>query len=491
MNSTKHGPKSPFIIFDNLHGFIPFTETEKAIINTPFFQRLRWLRQLGFSNFVFPGAEHTRFSHSLGTVNIMNMMLRSIGRAVNNEKLMSVRAMGEPAKFHKTMRLAALLHDIGQFPFSHTTEDAYMRHEAKRLQTIGETTKPEIKPGSHEELTYQIITETDYDGGITQILLRDGFDPEEIAKIATGTSDSLLANQLCHSDLDADRIDYLLRDAHHTGIKYGMFDWQYLINSLEVVTVNGKECLAVGEKGIAAASDFLLSRFSWYSQIIRNSMSAKFDVITAKVYEYLLDHHLVYSLDELKRLIQRNPKEFYNFNDIFLMNILQEEIQRGSIRDKTISELITMILYRIPPKLVTGEVFKSRYISSKEEREEILNEIKAEIARYKKLLKGVKNVNPWMLVHIPPSDIHFAKNLEWLERTKKSDSLLEERDPIRVVDSRGSISLLIEKDESILKVLSKYTRFIPAIYTSRATYEALESRGCFGPPKTEGKKKAA
>src|SRR3990167_5383976 len=145
--------KSPFIIFDNLYGFVSFTETEKAIINTPFFQRLRWLRQLGFSNFVFPGAEHTRFSHSLGSVHIMELMLQAIGRGVNQEKLMSPRAMGEPARFHKMMRLAALLHDIGQYPFSHTVEDAYLAHEGRKQGVASIAPKPEILPGSHEELT--------------------------------------------------------------------------------------------------------------------------------------------------------------------------------------------------------------------------------------------------------------------------------------------------------------------------------------------------
>ncbi|OGQ34212.1 MAG: hypothetical protein A3F16_07670 [Deltaproteobacteria bacterium RIFCSPHIGHO2_12_FULL_43_9] len=312
-------------------------------------------------------------------------------------------------------------------------------------------------------------------------MLKYGFDPKEVAQIATGTSPSLLANQLCHSDLDADRIDYLLRDAQHTGIKYGRFDWQYLINNLRVVEVNGKETLAVGEKAIQAASDFLISRFSWYSQIIRHAMSAKFDVIAGKVCEYFLDHNLVYSMDELKRLIQKQPIEFYNFNDIFFMNLLQEEKKKGTTRDKMISEMISMILFRIPPKLIFEPVFKNRFVASKEEREELIAQINKEVLKYQRLLKGIRNPNTWLLVHIPLSDIRFTKNIEWLKRSQQAPSLLEERDPIKIVDDDGDVSLLVEKDNSVIKVLSRFTNFTPAIYTSRETYKILDEHGCFNP----------
>lgn len=489
MNLKSRQFKGPFIIFDNLHGFIPFTETERDIINTPFLQRLRWIRQLGFSSFVFPGAEHTRFSHSLGTVYIMELMLQALGRGGNKEKLMNVRAMGAEAKFHKTLRLAALLHDVGQFPFSHTTEDAYIKHESEKAAKKELEKHQLIIPGSHEELTYHIITETDYEGGISSILIRDGFNPKEIAEIATGISPSILANQLCHSDLDADRIDYLLRDAQHTGIKYGRFDWQYLINNLQVVEVNGKETLAVGEKAIQAASDFLISRFSWYSQIIRHAMSAKFDIVAAKVCEYFLNHNLVYSMDELKRLIQKQQLSFFNFNDIFFMNLLQEEKKRGTIKDNMISEMISMILFRIPPKLIFEPVFKNRFVASKKERDELVEQINKEVSKYQLLLKGIRNPNTWLLVHIPLSDIRFSKNIEWLKRTQIAPSLLEERDPIKIVDNEGDVSLLVEKDNSVIKVLSSFTNFTPAIYTSRETYKILEQHGCFN-PLTTGKKGA-
>src|SRR3989338_4271596 len=261
------------IILDSLYGFIELTQAEEEIIDSPFFQRLRWLKQLGFSNYIFPGGEHTRFSHALGTLHIADLIWRALGKAVSAEKLFNPKARGEPTMFHRAIRIAAMLHDIGQFPFSHTIEESYIEYEKKR----GRKSLGDILAGSHEEISTHIITQTKNPGGITHILEKHGFDPNFIAQVASGTSPNLLANQLLHSDIDCDRIDYLLRDAHHTGVKYGQFDWHYLINSFRTYTINGQEALAIHENALYAVEGFLMSRFSWYSQIIKDGTGAKFD----------------------------------------------------------------------------------------------------------------------------------------------------------------------------------------------------------------------
>src|SRR5690606_12311860 len=96
------------------------------IIDCPFFQRLRWIKQLGFTGFVFPGAEHNRFAHVIGVMHSMEQMIRALGIGVTEQELFDPKATSQAALLHKSLRIAALLHDIGTFPFSHAIEYAYL-----------------------------------------------------------------------------------------------------------------------------------------------------------------------------------------------------------------------------------------------------------------------------------------------------------------------------------------------------------------------------
>ena len=108
------------IIFDPLYGFINLTPLEFEIIHTPFYQRLRWIKQIGFSFYTFPGAEHSRFGHSIGVMNNAHEILKSIGLAVEDKALHDPTNTTTEKQRHQSIRLAALLHDLGTFCFSHT-----------------------------------------------------------------------------------------------------------------------------------------------------------------------------------------------------------------------------------------------------------------------------------------------------------------------------------------------------------------------------------
>lgn len=114
------------VIYDPIYGFIKLTQAEWEIIHTPFYQRLRWIKQLGFSSYVFPGAEHSRFGHSIGVLHNADLILRSCGRGVPDEDLMDMEKKTHEIMYHRMLRLAALMHDLGTFCFSHTTEMAYI-----------------------------------------------------------------------------------------------------------------------------------------------------------------------------------------------------------------------------------------------------------------------------------------------------------------------------------------------------------------------------
>ena len=177
------------VIYDNIHGQITLNRVESRILETPYYQRLRWIRQLGFSFYIFPGATHTRHAHTLGVLHMMDQVLRSIGLATTEEKLFNPKIHDEKTTFHRTMRLAAMLHDIGTFPFSHTTELAYINHWKQQQKH-----KKTKYVANHEVLGSHIIENTDFPDGITRILKEEGIDPYQLSKIIAGESDHFIAN---------------------------------------------------------------------------------------------------------------------------------------------------------------------------------------------------------------------------------------------------------------------------------------------------------
>ena len=174
------------VIFDTIHGYITLNRAEARILETPYYQRLRWIRQLGFSFYIFPGATHTRHAHALGVLHVMDKMLHSVGLAVPESQLFNPKANDKATQVHKTMRLAAMLHDIGTFPFSHSIELAYINHWRQQMRS----NKKNKIMANHEELGSQILLNTDFDDGITQILKDEGIDPKELSLIIAGKSKS-------------------------------------------------------------------------------------------------------------------------------------------------------------------------------------------------------------------------------------------------------------------------------------------------------------
>ncbi|MBI3555097.1 MAG: HD domain-containing protein [Deltaproteobacteria bacterium] len=269
-------------IYDNIYGFIRLTTTEEAIINSPYYQRLRWIKQLGFATYIFDGAEHTRFAHAIGAMHSADQMVRAIGRQVPDEKLFDPKAMDAQSVFHKSIRIAALLHDIGTFPFSHSIEGSYIKY-GQKLEKKGKLPGKQL-PNNHEHLGSYIIKNSDFPGGLTRILKEGGFDSAALSKYIKGDSPNMVANQILHSDLDADRMDYLIRDAHHTGIKYGHIDRDYILYHLATFKSGGKEALGVKENALHAVEDFLIARFAWYSQVVRNSSSSFISFMSCSIW---------------------------------------------------------------------------------------------------------------------------------------------------------------------------------------------------------------
>ena len=244
-------------IRDPVHGLIVFSGAEKfeqliwSLVNSCEFQRLRRIKQLGFSELVYPGATHTRFSHSVGVFYTARELVGLLQR---------VMALDFSQESANTAICAALLHDLGHGPFSHTFEGV---EKARGL------------PKKHEKWTTEIILG---DTDVGRILADyDKNMQGQVAELLGQEYPSDIYSSIVSSQFDADRVDYLRRDKLMTGTEHGGFDWAWLLNNLEIekLTIGGDdekdpfevEGLVLGSKGLKAAEGYLLGRFHLYTQV--------------------------------------------------------------------------------------------------------------------------------------------------------------------------------------------------------------------------------
>jgi len=365
-------------LFDSVHGFINLTEVEKNLVETPIFQRLHHISQLAFSNVVFPNAVHTRFSHSLGVMHIMDKMLSHL----RNHNL--IHDIDDD--MHQTLRIAALLHDVGHFPFSHVGEKATEKvadtKAAGELITSNEDeqTQNEISTSNlktptssnsklHEELSAMIVSGWEE---ISKIIEDNGYDVAEVGRIITGNTGDYYKTMLLHSELDADRLDYLLRDSSFLGVSYGNIELDHIIRELSCCDDGGQKIIGVSEKGVHATEHYILARYFFYCQIIYHPKVYYLEQTLQKIYEYMVqidepkDCH-VYSEEELLNIIANNERHrLYDFNDHYLfykMRLLHDYFDKKKNQsnlkpeESLINENIKMVLSgKIPRPLLSKKI---------------------------------------------------------------------------------------------------------------------------------------
>lgn len=285
-------------IYDEIYGYVPLTGLELQLVNHRLFQRLNYIRQLGAAYRVFPGAQHTRFSHSLGVMYIIDRMMSA-----------SVLQSKISTEERQKLRVAALLHDIGHYPFSHVIETVMTE----------QNTRSERK---HEKLGAYIIANS----SIEEILTKSNIDSTEIGQIITGESPEPLYNQLMSSELDADRIDYLLRDAVHTGVAYGRFDLNRLIHTL---TIDGNGQLCVEKSGMHAVEGYVIGRYLMWAVVYTHRVINAFELLLERIYQQYTDDALP-SYDDIEKLVGEDELSFMEFNDASLFKTILEKAAEGS-----------------------------------------------------------------------------------------------------------------------------------------------------------------
>ena len=316
-------------IADPVHDTIGLSELEARVIDTKVFQRLRNIKQLGLAYLVFPGADYSRFSHSVGVCHVTGLILDNLRRNANQEI---------PDREVQLYRLAGLLHDVGHYPFSHAMEHAISNHFSNRLTTGQEP----IEFHKHESVSKHVLLS---DTELKSVLTDSGFRPEEIYRIFNREQPPRFAN-LVSSDLDADRIDYMLRTAHHTGLPYGSVDINYLLSQLRV---DGDERLCLTDKAIRTAEHFLLCRYFDYQQVVFHKTVAALEWILKDVLIYLLE---IGSIDGSAAWVQRSIEDgaWQTFDDAYVTAKIRDLAGREG--DNLIGQKAVALLERKPPKLL-------------------------------------------------------------------------------------------------------------------------------------------
>lgn len=485
------------IIYDPLYGFIYLNEVEWEIIHSPFYQRLRWIKQLGFSFYVFLGAEHSRFGHSIGAMYNAHCILKSIKKSVPDKHLFDSQCLTNKCLYHKSIRLAALMHDLGAFPFSHTTEAAYIRfgqtarinnrgtkkgtrnpcsQERPQNEKGGQRAERELKD-DHENLASFIIKNTDYPGGITFILQKYGIDPQQISDLVKGVDKDLLANQILHSEVDCDRMDYLLRDAHYTGLQYGSYDRTYLLHHFRVECIGKKEILTIHRNAIHCVEDFLLSRFAWYSQVIRSTRGAKFDAIAERLCFYLLEKGKILKYSHLLELVASDPARFFGFNDHYFMNTLHElYVSREFDKDAKIKDMVECLIFERPCRAVQDPALKRQLLNqdTPHENEKIIKKAKEKHQEIQKFLECKGGKADWLVDDIPEkNNIILVKSKSRIIKEIQGQNVLLTRDPVKISYPQGKVELLADTQNSVISLLQNTYNFIPNIYCSESCHQLL------------------
>ncbi|MEZ0290226.1 MAG: HD domain-containing protein [Sulfolobales archaeon] len=397
-------------IFDEVHGYINLDPLALKIISLPIFQRLRRIKQLGVAEYVYPGATHTRFSHSLGVYHLMKSIVNMFRDYIEPDKI-------------PLLHVAALLHDIGHLPYSHALETFYMNIQLASGERL-----------DHERLSSMVIRE---DPELKDLLKSEGLDPDEIARIVEGKHRDPLINMLLSSDLDVDRLDYLVRDSLHTGVTYGSIDLRRILTTLRI---DRNRRLAISEKGLIALENFYLARLHMYRAVYYHKTVHGYELMLVKLWERIVrerpDMSSYRDLGFVRKMISEGYYKY--FDDHTLISEIIDVARDLEVSRET-RELAEMFLFRKGYKVVYDKIILSdEPLSDSEEGEEEITKIKE--AYYSLSRSGV-------------SSIYYLPVIESIAIYRRDDS-------ITIISKDGSEKKIHEYEGGVIKELPRYMNII-------------------------------
>ena len=340
-------------IRDPIHGLIELSKKEVNLINTSTFQRLRRIRQLAMAFLVYPGTLHTRFDHSIGVMHIA-------GRISDQLKQLERKKITD--EDCEQIRLAALLHDIGHGPFSHVSEHLLDKYAPK--QANGESTREKI----HEKVTVDIINNN---SEIREVLTVE--EHKFVVEMIEGKTTRDFRRDIVSSDLDADKMDYLLRDSYFAGVKYGTYDLEKIIESCCVHRAGNESYLAISDEGIFALEQLLLARHHMTQQVYRHRVRSISDAMIVRGIELAIQE----GNQELKQLYQYDEtpefiENYVEYHDERLIDILKRS-EKKKVRDifeRLYGRRLFKMIGELPLKDVTSATATRRLLQTDNEQKQ-------------------------------------------------------------------------------------------------------------------------
>lgn len=459
-------------ILDNVHGFIEFTEAEHKIMNLLIFKRLQSIKQLSLVNWVFPGSEHTRFIHSLGVMYIADKIAKQLNLSVRERKI---------------VRLAGLLHDIGHYPLSHVCEFPYKKKmmqfssqnycneiNQQILNAIDELDKKQniefmipAKQGHHEEIGSLVIKNNKE---IKNIIIEEcGEDSIEIicdmitGNVRNNPNTGLLV-QILHSELDADGIDYMLRDSVFSGTTFGNFEVEQLIQCMTVRKYNDKPILCILPKGISAADQYLINKFFFYSQVVFNKHTIALEWMAEQIVSWMQENSTYFpSKKDLRtNWIKNNQSEkFLDFTDNFFWTSIRNIVENPArqtfpqhiifLCEKLLHHQELSFIDNSEYKIVSNDYLKiSEFMkSSKFYKDDSNLDDKVTILSIREMTKHIPYYKYMSLLKIPEETNDALSNTEF-ETYKINMNTLRLMDGICVEDS-NDLHLLCDDKRSLMQ----------------------------------------
>lgn len=324
---------------DPIHGFIEVSELELKIIDSFPFQRLRNIKQLATTYLVYPGAEHTRFGHSLG---VMHLVTEAFESALENYSKANNKDLFDDVKtawYKQILRLIALTHDLGHAPFSHASEalfDKGVEHEdftkkvlyeteiAGYIRTIGEAFQNKYGVGEEYNITPELLW-----------LIYGEKNPELNKQYIM--PDFKFLKSFMDSELDCDKMDYLLRDSYYCGVNYGKYDLKRLLSSLSVYTRPNHNImqLAIERGGIHAFEEFVIARYFMFIQVYFHKTRRYLDKLLVNSIEYILPN----------AKYPDNVDEYLRWDDQTIIDKIKESQNRNTIAKQFINRQVMTCIY--------------------------------------------------------------------------------------------------------------------------------------------------
>jgi len=392
-------------IKDPVYGYVYVTEAEKEIIDSFPFQRLRRLRQLAGAEFVYPGANHTRFEHSIGVMYLTGLL----GENPNLTQHLSEDNT-------QMVRIAALLHDVGHGPFSHTFEHLLVKFLDK----------------THEDMNVWVVQESELKDKINGL----GYDPKVVAALSVGRlhkSGEAFMDQIISSAVDVDKLDFIVRDTHHTGAKYGFVDIFRIIHMLDIIGEN----LVVDLGALSALESFILARIESFKSIYFHRVSRAVQIMIAEAMEV--------AKDELGLVDFNSPEDYLAFDDYTVWAKLKKcKKSRGIIESLERRRLL---------KCAYDQTFyvRDKTVSSLFSVENVRNQIRDQIA----LEAGVEPESVVIDVpNLPSVPYRHSVLLEPME----IPVFTKTRDGVKVPQRLSDISGIFDVLKGFINILRVYTK---------------------------------